>query len=90
MAYGYSACVLQVLGIPFCLPVMHGKTRRGALVFDLADVVKDGLVIPSAFKNGSSFLSDQRFRNDIVQVALNYGVMDKMIDIIKDTLNNVV
>lgn len=45
LAYGLAACCLWVLGIPHSYPVMHGKTRRGALVFDLADVIKDAYII---------------------------------------------
>lgn len=49
LAYGLAGCCLWVLGIPFSYPVIHGKTRRGALVFDLADVIKDAYVMPNAF-----------------------------------------
>lgn len=49
LAYGLAACALWVLGIPFSYPLVHGKTRRGALVFDVADIVKDALVMPNAF-----------------------------------------
>lgn len=49
LAYGLSACCLWVLGIPFSYPVMHGKTRRGALVFDVADIIKDAYMMPNAF-----------------------------------------
>jgi CRISPR-associated protein Cas1 len=31
---------------------MHGKTRRGALVFDVADLVKDALILPWSFVFG--------------------------------------
>ncbi|MCW5619231.1 MAG: type I-F CRISPR-associated endonuclease Cas1, partial [Nitrosomonas sp.] len=40
LAYGLAASTLWVLGIPHGFAVMHGKTRRGALVFDVADLVK--------------------------------------------------
>jgi CRISPR-associated protein Cas1 len=40
LAYGLAATTLWVLGIPHGFAVMHGKTRRGALVFDVADLVK--------------------------------------------------
>lgn len=40
LAYGLAAVTLWVLGIPHGFAVMHGKTRRGALVFDVADLVK--------------------------------------------------
>lgn len=49
LAYGLAACCLWVLGIPFSYPVMHGKTRRGALVFDVADLIKDSYIMPNAF-----------------------------------------
>lgn len=49
LAYGLAACCLWVLGIPFSYPVMHGKTRRGGLVFDVADLIKDSFIMPNAF-----------------------------------------
>lgn len=39
LAYGLAATTLWVLGIPHGFAVMHGKTRRGALVFDVADLI---------------------------------------------------
>jgi len=41
LAYGLAASTLWVLGIPHGFAVMHGKTRRGALVFDVADLITD-------------------------------------------------
>ena len=35
--YGLGSVVLHGLGISYALPLLHGKTRRGALVFDVAD-----------------------------------------------------
>lgn len=49
LVYGLAAAVLWILGIPHAFPVTHGMTRRGALVFDLADVLKDALTLPVAF-----------------------------------------
>lgn len=49
LAYGLAACCLWVLGIPFSYPLVHGKTRRGALVFDVADIIKDAYIMPNAF-----------------------------------------
>ena len=49
LAYGFAATTLWVLGIPHGFAVMHGKTRRGALVFDVADLIKDAIVLPWAF-----------------------------------------
>lgn len=49
IAYGLASVVLWTLGIPASLSLVHGKTRRGGLVFDLADVIKDALIMPAAF-----------------------------------------
>ena len=49
LAYGLAATTLWVLGIPHGFAVMHGKTRRGALVFDVADLIKDSVILPWAF-----------------------------------------
>jgi CRISPR-associated protein Cas1 len=49
LAYGLAASVLWVLGIPHAFPVTQGMTRRGALVFDVADVIKDAMLLPLAF-----------------------------------------
>jgi CRISPR-associated protein Cas1 len=49
LAYGLGAACLWVLGIPFSYPLVHGKTRRGALVFDVADIIKDAYIMPNAF-----------------------------------------
>jgi hypothetical protein len=37
------------LNISFALPGLHGKARRGELVFDIADLIKDVYVMPLAF-----------------------------------------
>ncbi|MDR3213992.1 MAG: type I-F CRISPR-associated endonuclease Cas1f, partial [Azoarcus sp.] len=49
LAYGLGATAAWVLGLPHGLAVLHGKTRRGALVFDIADLVKDATILPLAF-----------------------------------------
>jgi CRISPR-associated protein Cas1 len=49
LAYGIAATALWALGIPASLAAMHGKTRAGGLVFDLADAFKDAFVLPLAF-----------------------------------------
>lgn len=49
LAYGLAASATWVLGLPHGLAVLHGKTRRGGLVFDVADLVKDAHILPQAF-----------------------------------------
>ncbi len=77
IAYGYASVALCGLGLSFSLPVLHGKTRRGALVFDIADMIKDALVMPLAFECASAGFSEKEFRDRLIeycqeQEALNY------------------
>jgi CRISPR-associated protein Cas1 len=49
LAYGLGGTAIWARGIPPSLPVVHGRSNAGGLVFDLADVVKDALILPTAF-----------------------------------------
>ncbi|WP_028573528.1 type I-F CRISPR-associated endonuclease Cas1f [Desulfonatronovibrio hydrogenovorans] len=83
LAYGLAATCLWVLGIPHGFPVMHGKTRRGALVFDVADLVKDALVLPTAFISDLRGDREQEFRDTIIDLFLSHKALDLMIDSVK-------
>jgi len=39
----------KIPNISSALSGLHGKTRRGELVFDIADLIKDVYVMPLAF-----------------------------------------
>jgi len=67
LAYGLAGVALWVLGIPHSMPVLHGETRRGALVFDVADLVKDAIVLPWAFTAAAEGLEESEFRKGCVQ-----------------------
>ena len=88
IAYGYAAAALNVLGISFALPVLHGKTRRGALVFDVADLFKDALVMPLAFLAATEQWKDQAFRDGLIDNAHQNTLLDEVINIIIDTIKN--
>lgn len=87
IAYGYSASALNVLGVSFAFPVMHGKTRRGGLVFDVADLFKDALVLPLAFKAAFEGYKDQRFRDELIETCQTQEVMDRIIEIITKAIH---
>lgn len=89
IAYGYAACALHTLGISFAFPVLHGKTRRGALVFDVADLVKDWLVMPTAFQFGFQNKADNEFRARIIDLAQNYEVLDRLVSFLKEVTQKV-
>lgn len=83
LAYGLGATTLWVLGIPHGFAVMHGKTRRGALVFDVADLVKDAIVLPWAFVCAKEAFSEQEFRQKILQKFTEHKALDFMFDEVK-------
>ena len=84
LAYGLAATACWVLGLPHGLAVLHGKTRRGGLVFDVADLIKDAIVLPTAFMVAIRGDSEQEFRQALITSFQKYGVLDRMIDAIKD------
>ena len=72
LAYGLAATTLWVLGIPHGFAVMHGKTRRGALVFDIADLIKDTLILPWAFISAKEGATEQEFRQQCLQAFTDH------------------
>lgn len=86
IAYGYAGVALYALGISYTLPLLHGKTRRGALVFDVADLIKDATVMPLAFEKGYHNVKDQEFRTSLIDSMQTGEVTDRMIKIIKQTI----
>lgn len=83
LAYGLAAVTLWVLGIPHGFAVMHGKTRRGALVFDIADLIKDAIVLPWAFICAKENTTEQEFRQQILQKFTDHKALDFMFDQVK-------
>lgn len=83
LAYGLAATTLWVLGIPHGFAVMHGKTRRGALVFDVADLVKDTLILPWAFICAKEQMSEQQFRQQCLQNFTQHKALDFMFETVK-------
>lgn len=83
LAYGLAATSLWVLGIPHGFAVMHGKTRRGALVFDIADLIKDALILPWAFICAKEGATEQEFRQQCLQAFTQHKSLDFMFNQIK-------
>ena len=83
LAYGLAASTLWVLGIPHGFAVMHGKTRRGALVFDVADLIKDAIVLPWAFICAKEKTSEQDFRQLCLQKFTEHKALDFMFEVVK-------
>jgi CRISPR-associated protein Cas1 len=84
LAYGLAATSLWVLGIPHGFAVMHGKTRRGALVFDVADLIKDSLILPWAFIAAKENMNEQQFRQQCLLAFTKHKCLDFMFNTLKD------
>ncbi|WP_293936096.1 type I-F CRISPR-associated endonuclease Cas1f [Iodobacter sp.] len=85
LAYGLAATAVWVIGLPHGLAVLHGKTRRGGLVFDVADLIKDALILPQAFIAAMAGEEEQEFRRRCMEGFSRADALDVMIDGIKDT-----
>ncbi|MDP2369603.1 type I-F CRISPR-associated endonuclease Cas1f [Rhodoferax sp.] len=84
LAYGLAASATWVLGLPHGLAVLHGKTRRGGLVFDVADLVKDAVILPQAFLSAMKGDDEQAFRRACIEQLTGTEALDFMIDTLKD------
>lgn len=80
LAYGLAAVACWVIGLPHGLAVLHGKTRRGGLVFDVADLIKDALILPQAFIAAMAGEEEQEFRQRCLVSLQNAEALDTMID----------
>ena len=83
LAYGLAATATWVLGLPHGLSVLHGKTRRGGLVFDVADLVKDATILPQAFISAMRGDEEQQFRHGCIEALTRSESLDFMIDSVK-------
>lgn len=83
LAYGLGATATWVLGLPHGLAVLHGKTRRGGLVFDAADLVKDAAILPQAFLSAMRGDDEQQFRRHCIEALTRSESLDFMIDTLK-------
>lgn len=83
LAYGLGATATWVLGLPHGLAVLHGKTRRGGLVFDAADLVKDASILPQAFLSAMRDDDEQQFRRSCIDTLTRSESLDFMIDSLK-------
>jgi CRISPR-associated protein Cas1 len=88
LAYGLAATVLWVLGIPHSLPVTHGLTRRGALVFDLADIIKDSAIMPVAFQCASAKKPDNEMRQACTAMLDKTGALQYMFKSLQNVIED--
>jgi len=83
LAYGLAATATWVLGLPHGLSILHGKTRRGGLVFDTADLIKDAVILPQAFISAMAGHEEQEFRQACIEALTRVEALDAMIEQLK-------
>ncbi len=89
IAYGYASVTLNGMGISFALPILHGKTRRGGLVFDIADLVKDAFVMPQAFLSAKLAHNQKEFRMQLIESCQDQDVLDYMFGFISELCHKI-
>ena len=87
LSYGLAATTLWVLGIPHAMPVLHGQTRRGALVFDLADVVKDACILPAAFAAAADGVDNAQNRARCTGALEQFKAFETMFATMKEAID---
>lgn len=85
LAYGLAAVACWVIGLPHGLSVLHGKTRRGGLVFDVADIIKDALILPQAFIAAMEGDDEQEFRQRCLNQFRSAFALDVMVETLQNT-----
>lgn len=89
LAYGLAATAVWVIGLPHGLAVMHCKTRRGGLVFDVADLIKDALILPLAFIAAMNGEDEQEFRQRCLSNFQRADALDIMIETVQDVAHEI-
>lgn len=89
LAYGLAATAVWVIGLPHGLAVMHGKTRRGGLVFDVADLIKDALILPQAFIAAMNGEDEQEFRQRCLSHFQRADALDVMIETVQEVAHEI-
>lgn len=85
LAYGIAGAAIWALGIPAHMSVMHGKTRAGGLVFDVADAWKDSVVIPRALEHSRSG-DEIAFRNSVIDDIEDHGLLALSFQVVEDMI----
>lgn len=86
LAYGLAGVTLWTLGIPFSMSVLHGKTRNGGLFFDVADIIKDGVMLPHAFVAAEYYLEGTDVRKFFIEKLDEYKALEYLFKTINKIL----
>ncbi len=86
LAYGLASVALWVLGLPHPLAVSHGATRRGALVFDVADIIKDGIILPVAMMAAKEGIPRNKMRKKCISELQKSHALDYLFAKLKQVV----
>lgn len=91
IVYGMTMVALTGLGIPPAFAISHGMSRRGGLVYDVADMYKDAVTLPICMSSKYSHDSSE-FKIEIIHELHNTilghkKLLSRMFTDIKDIVN---
>ena len=84
LTYSSSMIVIEHLGYEPDVGVLHGRSKGGGLVFDIADIFKPVLSMELSFKNIGK--SNHEIRKLYNEKCNEIGLIDRLVDIIKDIM----
>lgn len=86
LAYGLAATAMHGLGLPPGMGLIHGTTNRGALVFDLADPLKDAIVLPCCVKMVADGKTEKEIHKAVITKLTEhrYKALTTCFDLAKD------
>jgi len=90
LCYSLSSIVLTTLNIPFYLNIYHGRTNKGSLKYDIADLIKGismPLVLLSLDKKQDFFASDnEEFKKKSIDFILKNKLLENLFKLTIDGL----
>ena len=84
LCYGFASLALYALGISSSFSMFHGKTRRGGLVFDVADLIKDGIAIPFGFYYANKKEKETYKKYHMIDFLYDNNVLRNLIKFLKN------
>lgn len=90
--YSLASIVLTAFGISYSLNIFHGRTRNGALVYDIADIIKIISIIlafqHSIIEDPERYIKDDNeFRKEIINFIETNNILPELFKITKDVVN---
>jgi len=71
------------------LTILHGKTKRGGLVFDAPSLIKEGFVLPQAFVSAARGDTERDFRQACIEQLTRKETLDSMTEALKAIASSV-